>query len=109
LLPRSETVQNKPGQMSGNQNNTPKRHQFTVKNRELMTVEGVVNVESFDHKEVILHTHQGVMVIKGDQMYIKELNLEGSGMNLTGRVDSIQYLSESVGQKSKGFFGRLFR
>lgn len=85
-----------------------RRHQLTLKHREHMTVEGVVNVESFDRKEVILETDMGGMVIRGDDLHIKELSLEGSGLTLTGHVESIEYQGDRA-QQAKGFLGRLFR
>lgn len=84
-------------------------HQLTLKNREQMTVEGVVEVESFDKREVILETVQGGMVIRGEDLNIRELNVEGSGLVLSGFVHAIEYTGESLAKQSRGFLGRLFR
>lgn len=86
-----------------------KRQNLTLKGREHLTIEGVVNVESFDRKEVLLETEQGVMLVRGEDLHIKELNLEGSGLVVTGFIHSIEYQGESLAQQSKGFFGRLFK
>lgn len=88
---------------------TRKRHNLTLKGRETLAIEGVVNVESFDRKEILLETEQGVMLVRGDDLHIKELNLEGTGLVVTGFVHSIEYQGESVAKQSKGFLGRMFR
>lgn len=88
-----------------------KRHQFTLKNRESMGVEGVMNVESFDNQEVVLETDQGIMIIRGDDLHIKELNLEGGNLLVDGFVRSIEYSGDGPRQKGKGkgMLGRIFK
>lgn len=89
----------------------PKRHQLTLKNRESLGVEGVINVESFDDQEVILETEQGMMHVRGDELHIKELNLMGGNLLLEGFVRSIEYTGDGPRKKGrgKGLFGRLLK
>lgn len=87
-----------------------KRHQFTLKHRESMAVEGVLNVESFDEQEVHLETDQGMMTIRGAGLHIKELNLDGGNLLVDGFVQSIEYTGDAPrGKKAKGFLGKLFK
>lgn len=87
-----------------------KRHQFTLKQRESMEVEGVLNVESFDDQEVHLETDQGMMTIRGADLHIKELNLDGGNLLVDGFVRSIEYTGDAPkGKKAKGLFGKLFK
>lgn len=92
-----------------NPSSTRRNHQLTLKSREHLSLEGVVNVESFDRQEVYLETIQGGMIIRGDDLHIKELNLEESELVLTGYVHSLEYLGESLSKRGRGFLGRLFR
>jgi len=87
------------------------KHQFTLKNREQMSVEGVLNVESFDDKEILIETDQGLMNVKGDDLHIKELNLEGGTLLLSGFVRGIEYTGDGPRPKGKGkgLLGRLFK
>lgn len=89
--------------------NTRKNHQFTLKSREHLSLEGVLHVESFDRQEVLLDTVQGGMIIRGDDLHIKELNLEESSLVLTGFVHSLEYHGDSLSKRGRGFLGRLFR
>jgi len=88
-----------------------KRHQFTLKHRESLSVEGVINVESFDDQEVLLETDQGMMTIRGDELHIKELNLDGGNLLVDGFVRAIEYTGDSPRDKNrtKGLLGRLFK
>ncbi len=88
-----------------------KRHQFTLKQRESLSVDGVVNVESFDDQTVLLETDQGMMTIRGDELHIKELNLDGGSLQVEGFVRSIEYTGDGPRQKksAKGVLGRLFK
>ena len=111
-MKRGRALEENDERLSGGEGATVKRrHQFTLKHRESMSVEGVVNVESFDSHEVLLETDQGMMHIRGEDLHIKELNLEGGSLHVDGFVHSIEYTGEGPRRKGKttGFWGRLFR
>ena len=89
--------------------NTKKLHQLSLSGRERLSLEGVTNVGSFDREVIILETERGVLTIKGDELHMKQLNLEQGKLSLTGRIDSLVYSEESLAQKNKGFFGKIFK
>ncbi len=86
-----------------------KRHQVILKQREYLAVEGVVNVESFDDQEVLLETDQGGLVVRGEGLHIRELNLENGTLVVEGLVASLEYLGELPAKRVRGLFGRLLR
>ncbi|MDT8902789.1 sporulation protein YabP [Anaeroselena agilis] len=87
---------------------TPRwRHQFTLTDREDLTVEGVVSLGSFDEKEVVLETEQGMLTVRGEGLNIKQLNLEKGSIIVEGMVGSLTYADE-VRQK-KGLLERLLK
>jgi len=87
---------------------TPKwRHQLTLIDREELSVEGVGNLGSFDEKEVVMETEQGMLTVRGEGLNIKQLNLEKGNITVEGTVKSIAYEDE-VRQK-KGLLERLLR
>ncbi len=88
---------------------TRRRHQITLKSRENLALDGVTRVESFDDCEVVLETDQGGLIVRGENLHIKELNLEAGTMHVDGLVQSVQYTGDTLGQKGKGLIGRLFR
>ncbi len=87
---------------------TPRwRHQFTLTDREDMSVEGVVGLGSFDEKEIVMETEQGMLTVRGDGLNIKHLNLEKGNILVEGTVRSVAY-DDEVRQK-KGLLERLLR
>jgi len=85
-------------------------HQITILNRESFQVSGVIDVESFDSEEFLLNTEYGFLHIHGQNLHIKNLDLEQGRVSIEGSIDDMGYLDEGNGQeKAKGFFGRLFK
>jgi len=87
---------------------TPKwRHQVTLIDREEMTVDGVVSLGSFDEKEIVMETQQGMLAIRGETLNIKQLNLEKGNIVIDGTVKSMVYEDE-IKQK-RGLLERLLK
>lgn len=84
-----------------------KNHQVLVKNRQELAVEGVLSVESFDDQEVILETEEGLLIIRGQNLHVSQLNIDSGKLNVNGSVNTLEYVGGS-GHKS-GFFGKFFR
>ncbi|HAN95846.1 MAG TPA: sporulation protein YabP [Firmicutes bacterium] len=85
------------------------RHQLILAERERLTLDGVIHVESFDDQEIVLETELGGLVVQGEDLHIQELNLEKGSLLVRGYIQSVEYLGDSLGKKSKGFLARLFR
>lgn len=84
-------------------------HRLTLENRRGGTVTGVSDVNSFDEKEILLFTEAGKLVIKGEQLHVKRLDLEKGEVDLEGKVDSITYLSKTKDRKDESLLKRMFR
>lgn len=79
----------------------------TLQSRRKLTITGVEDVESFDESTIVLYTTEGLLVIRGTDLHIEKLSIDGGELNLEGTVDSLNY--EDVSSKSSGFFSRLFK
>ncbi len=87
-----------------------RNHELVLTNRERLNVSGVIEVESFDEKEVILATEVGTLVIRGQNLHIKQLDLEQGNFSVEGKVGSLTYSAEKDGhQRGKSFLERLLR
>ncbi len=85
-------------------------HKLSLTNRGALTVNGVVDVISFDLNEVLLETEAGMLMIKGKDLHVNRLTLERGEVDISGTIDSMQYSDVSgYGGKSESFFGRLFQ
>lgn len=88
-----------------NEVNRAEPHDLRLENREKLSVSGVREVERFDENAVVLHTARGVLIIRGANLHLKTLSIDGGDIAVTGNVDSLSY--EEL-QKAGGFFHRLF-
>jgi len=84
-------------------------HQITMVDREEITIDGVTNLQSYDDQEIFLETDQGMLIIKGEDLNVKQLNLEKGSLIIEGLLKSLEY-DDARGQKrSTGFFARLLK
>ncbi len=86
------------------------QHRLVITNRESLEVTGVVHVDSFDDEEVVLETDQGLLAIRGEDLHIKNLNLEKGELAIEGLVLELAYSEDRrLRDRGKGFLGRLFK
>jgi sporulation protein YabP len=84
-------------------------HQVTMTNRNLMGVDGVVNLDSYDQEQIILETGHGILEVKGAKLHVQQLNLEQGKVVLDGEIDSLIYDGEKVRKRGKHFLSRLMK
>lgn len=82
-------------------------HHVILEGRESLAVSGVEEVESFDENTIVMNTVKGVLVVRGEDLHIEKLSLDGGDLKVEGSVDSLTY-EEDAGDRG-GFFARLFR
>ena len=85
-------------------------HSLMLENRQGGRITGVKDVKSFDEKEILLFTQAGKLVIKGEQLHVKQLDLEKGEVDLEGKwtVLPICQRIQITGRNlfSKGCFGK---
>lgn len=79
-------------------------HRLSLDNRAKLTLTGVEDVERFDEEEIVMSTSAGALTIKGEELHIEKLSLDGGEIHVTGRVDALTYQAQRA---SGGFFSRL--
>ena len=84
-------------------------HSLMLENRQNGRITGVKDIKSFDEKEILLFTQAGILVIKGEQLHVKQLDLEKGEVDLEGKVDSLTYLSKNTDNRDDSLFRRMFR
>ena len=82
-------------------------HRVILEDRRRLCVTGVEEVESFDENTIVLETDKGLMVVRGEELHIEQLSLDGGELKVDGQVDSIAY--EESNEMRGGFLTRLFR
>lgn len=82
-------------------------HHIMLEDRRLLSISGVEEVESFDETTIVLRCAMGDLIIRGVQLHIEKLSLDGGELRVEGTVDSLTY--EDAPHESGGLFARLFR
>ncbi len=83
-------------------------HNIRLENRNMLYIDGVKDVVSFDDLSVVLNTEKGKLVINGNGLHVQQLLLETGNVIIDGEINELIYVDE-IEQKRSGFFGRLLR
>ena len=86
-----------------------KEHKLSLVGREKLTISGVDDVGSFDDNTVIVSTQLGDLVIKGNNLHIKSLDINEGNLVLHGLVYSCIYTENTSHKREKGFFKSIFK
>lgn len=81
---------------------------LTLNSRKRIEVTGVKKINSLNEEEFIVVTLLGVLQIKGDNLEMVQLDLEKGLLIITGKIDKIEYVTETKKEKKK-MFGNLFK
>jgi len=101
-----------PQEQQGTRATVPRSdgHSLTIENRERIHVTGVLHVVSFDDHEIILETDLGMLTLAGEDLQIKQLDLDQGSFLVEGLVTGVQYAARRSGkEQAKGIIGKLFR
>lgn len=82
-------------------------HAIRIDNRELMSVTGVKDVESFNEQEIRLVTEAGILHIEGMELHMTKLNLDDGQVIVEGEIIAMEY-DEPLKERG-GMFSRIFR
>lgn len=86
------------------------RHEMSLSNRKSLNLTGVKKVESFDSEEFLLETEMGYLLVKGENLHLRNLNVEAGEVSIEGKFRELGYLDHyEPGIKAKSFFGKLFK
>jgi sporulation protein YabP len=86
-----------------------KEHDVIMRGRKLLDITGVKQVESFDTEEFLLETVMGFLAVRGQNLHMKNLDVDKGVVSIKGKVFDLVYMDEQHGEKAKGFFSKLFR
>ena len=82
-------------------------HNVIVEGRERLSISGVEDVESFDEESIVIYTSKGMLIVKGADLHVEKLSLEGGELAVEGTLHSLRYEEES--KEKGGLFARLFK
>ncbi|KIR02447.1 hypothetical protein P261_01262 [Lachnospiraceae bacterium TWA4] len=81
-------------------------HKITMISRLKLEMTGVLDVHSLDENEAVVETSEGNLLIKGNDLHVKQLDLEKGQLSLEGHIDGLEY-TKVVAKTS--FVHRIFK
>lgn len=81
-------------------------HHIVLEERSSLSISGVEEVESFDENTICLSTCQGDLIVRGQDLHIEKLSLDGGDLKVEGSIDSLSYEDQPA---RGGLFSRLLR
>ena len=82
---------------------------ITIENRQKITVTGVVDVVSFNEKEVIAKVDETHLTIFGFGLHIGKLDLDDGILVVDGLIGGVEYAEMPDLKNGQGIFSRLFK
>ena len=79
-------------------------HHLILEGREQLSVSGVEEVESFDENQIVMYTTKGTLVVRGENLHIEKLSLDGGDLKVEGDIDALTY--EDGPREKGGLFSR---
>lgn len=79
-------------------------HKLTLNERTSLTMTGATEVVSFDESAVILRTELGTLLVRGQDLQLKTLSLDGGQVAVDGKVSALIYEEP---KQPGGFWRRL--
>lgn len=83
--------------------------EISLKERENLEITGVKKLESLNSEEFLLDTTLGYMVVRGNNLEMKHLDIEKGLLSIKGNVYLIEYQDGPKDKKNKGFLSKLFK
>ncbi|RLL41676.1 sporulation protein YabP [Oceanobacillus piezotolerans] len=84
-------------------------HSVKLNNRKELEITGVKEVDSFDNEEFLLETVMGYLIIRGQNLQLKNLDVGEGVVTIKGKIYEFSYVDDQGQEKAKGFFSKLFR
>ena len=84
-------------------------HNVVIKDRKVMELTGVKQIDSFDSSEFLLETAQGWMVIQGKDLTLGKLDTERGDVVIRGVIEALSYVSNKKGKGKESVISKIFK
>ncbi len=82
---------------------------LSLDNRKKLQITGVVEVISFNDKDIQLDTKLGKLMIKGEKLKMNKLDVQLGDVAIIGQINSLVYTSIESKNEKESIIARLFR
>ncbi|MGX8793999.1 sporulation protein YabP [Oceanobacillus sp. M60] len=90
-------------------NHVELEHTVKIDKRKNLEITGVKEVDSFDNEAFLLETVMGYLIIRGQNLLLKNLDVTEGIVTIKGKIYELSYVDDQQQEKAKGFFSKIFR
>ncbi|WP_040213830.1 sporulation protein YabP [Clostridium polynesiense] len=86
-----------------------KKSSLILDSRKKLSLNGVIEVISFDDEKILLNTCLGMLTVKGLGLKMNKLDVQNGDILIIGTIDSFIYTGTQPKKDSEGLIKRLFK
>ncbi len=86
-----------------------KKSSLILENRKKLSLNGVVEVISFDESRILLNTSLGILAIKGQGLKMNKLDVQNGDIQVSGTIDSFSYSGTQQKKDNESILKKLFK
>ena len=86
-----------------------KKSSLILENRRKLSLNGVVEVISFDESRILLNTSLGILAIKGQGLKMNKLDVQNGDIQVSGTIDSFSYSGTQQKKDNESILKKLFK
>lgn len=85
-------------------------HNLILRNRSALQLSGIVDIENFNDQTITAYTNENSLLITGENLHIKKLNLEQGELCLTGKISALTYKDKGkISKNKKSLLEKIFK
>ena len=85
-----------------------KGQELSLKDRQKLEITGVKKIESLNKEEFLVDTLLGLLLVKGNDLVMQQLDIDKGILWINGNIISLSYLDNEK-KKEESFFKKLFK
>ncbi|MGE5628197.1 MAG: sporulation protein YabP [Solirubrobacterales bacterium] len=82
---------------------------MTLENRKRLSLNGVMEVISFNDEKIILKSSLGSLTVKGTDLKMNKLDVQNGDMIIMGSIDGFSYNNELMKPNKENMLKKLFK
>lgn len=82
---------------------------LSLESRKKLSLTGVMEVISFNDKQIILNTNMGGLIIKGEELKMTKLDVQNGEVIIIGKINSFVYSGGKSKHDDESILAKLFK
>lgn len=83
---------------------TSEKGNITIHARKCISLDGIIDILSFDENGVTLSSELGMISLEGEELRVRKMDVEAGEVVVDGKINGVMYVDHIPGRR--GLFGR---